>query len=99
MQVLKLHKQQGIKIALKQTSTDTRIAALEAKLRITSQPKEGDFKKMEGQMPEEPKWGSNRGNPVMTHQASGAKHKELGRLLGSSNEETNMSFVDKDAKV
>ena len=56
MQVCKLCEQQGIKPSPKQTSTDARIAALEAKLRITYQPKEGDVKKKEGETPEEPAW-------------------------------------------
>ena len=45
VKVCKLCEQQGIKLAMKQTSTDTRITALEAKLGITSQPEEGDVKK------------------------------------------------------
>ena len=73
MQVRKLHKQQGIKTAMKQTSTDARIAALEAKRGIASQPKEVDVKKKEGETPKEPKWGRNRGNSLVTHQALGAK--------------------------
>ena len=51
MQVKKLGEQQGIKIAMKQTSEDTRIAALVAKLGICSQPKEDDIKKKEGETP------------------------------------------------
>ena len=47
MQVRILHKQQGIKPAMKQTSADARIAALGAKLGISSQPEEGDVKKTE----------------------------------------------------
>ena len=78
MQVRKLHEQQGIKPTMKQTSVDTRIAALEAKVGITSQPKKGDVKKKEGETLEEPKWERNSRNPVVTHQASGAKHKEPG---------------------
>ena len=45
MQVRKLHEQQGIKPPMQKTGTDTRISALEAKLGIASQPKEGDVKK------------------------------------------------------
>ena len=40
MQVKKLCKQQGIKPTIKQTSTDARIAALEVKIKMTSQPEE-----------------------------------------------------------
>ena len=76
MQVCNVHEQQGIKPNMKQTSTDARIAALEAKLGITSQLEEGDVKKKEGGTPKEPKWGKNSGNPVVTHQTSGAKCKE-----------------------
>ena len=45
MQERKLHEKQGIMPAMKQTSLDTGIVALEAKLRISSQSKEGDAKK------------------------------------------------------
>ena len=51
MQVHMLCKQQGMKPTAKQTSTDARIVALEAKLRINSQHKEGNAKKMEGETP------------------------------------------------
>ena len=40
MQVCKLYEQQGIKPAMKQTSTDARIATLEAQLGISSHSKE-----------------------------------------------------------
>ena len=76
MQVRKLFKQQDIKPTSKQTSTDARIAALEAQFGLSSQPKEGDVKKKEGETPEEPAWGRNRGNPVVTYQALGSKCKE-----------------------
>ena len=33
------------------TSTDAEVSALDAKLRIASQPKEGDIKKKEGETP------------------------------------------------
>ena len=46
---------------MKQTSTDARIAALKAKFGISSQPKEGDVKKNEGETPKEPMWRRNRG--------------------------------------
>ena len=78
MQVGKLHKHQGIKLAMKQTSIDARIAALDAKLGIASQSKEGDVKEKEGESPKEPQWGRNRGNPMLTCQALGAKCKQLG---------------------
>ena len=61
---------------MKQTSTDTRMAALEAKLGIVSQPEVVGVKKKEEETPEEPKWGRIIGNPAVTCQALGAKHKE-----------------------
>ena len=39
MQIRKLHEQQGIKHAMKQTSADSRITALKEKLKVSSQPK------------------------------------------------------------
>ena len=66
MQVHKLHKQQGIKPTMKQTSTDTRIAALETKFQINSQPEDSDTKNKEGENPKEPAWRRNRGNPAVT---------------------------------
>ena len=51
MQVHRLCKQHGIKPAVKQTSTDTRITALEAKLGIISQPKKGYVKQKEREIP------------------------------------------------
>ena len=78
MQVCKLLEQQGIKPATKQANADARIAALEAKLRVSSQPKEEDVKKKEGEIPKEPTWRRNRGTLVVIHQALGAKHKEPG---------------------
>ena len=82
MQIRKLQEQQGIKPAAKQKGADARIAALEAKLRISSQPEEGDIKKTKGETPKEPAWRRNRGNPMMTCQASGAKCKEPSWFLG-----------------
>ena len=78
MQVCKLCEQQGIKHAINQTIKDARIAALEVKLGINSQSEEGDVKKNEKKTPNEPSWGRKRGNPAVTHQVSGAKHKEPG---------------------
>ena len=78
MQVCEHHEKQDIKPPEKQTSTEIRIAALEAKFGITSQPEQGDVKKKEGEIPKEPKWGRNRGISVVTHKALGAKHKEPG---------------------
>ena len=78
MQFYKLHEQQGIKTAMKQTSANANVAALEANLRITSQPKQGDIKEKEGEPPKEPKQERNRGNSAVTCQTSGAKHKEPG---------------------
>ena len=46
MQVCKLHEQQSIKPAIKQTSADARIAALEVNHGINYQPKDGDVKKL-----------------------------------------------------
>ena len=51
MQVYKLCKQQGIKPTTKKTITDAKIAALEAKLRITSQPKEVMSRRRKGRLP------------------------------------------------
>ena len=56
-----LHEQQGIKLAMKQTSSDARIAALKAKLKITSQPQEGDVKKKEGGLPKNQSGGERGG--------------------------------------
>ena len=78
MQVHKFHKQQGIKPAVKQISADARIAALEAKFVISSQPEEGDVSKNEEKTPNEPMWRRNRGNPVVTCQTLDAKHKKPG---------------------
>ena len=96
--VHKFHEQQGIKPIMKQTSTDARIVALEAKLGIASQPKEGDVKKKEGETSKEPKWGRSRGNPAVTCLALGAKHKGPSSLLGSSNGDIYTSCVDKDVE-
>ena len=98
MQVHKLHEQQGIKSAMKQTSTDARISALEAKLEITFQPKECDVKGKGGQDSKEPNWGKNWENPAVTHWALGAKCKEPGWFLGSSNGDISHSCADKDVK-
>ena len=56
MQIRKLHEQQGIRLAARQTSADARIVVLDAKLMVRSQPKEGDDKKMKGETPEESAW-------------------------------------------
>ena len=63
MQVKKMHEQQGIKLVMKQTSADARIAALEAQLRISSQPKEeeSNVRKKKGETSEEPAWGETEG--------------------------------------
>ena len=98
MQVRKLHEQQGIKPTMRQTSADMRIAALEAKLGVSSQSKEGDVKKPEGETPEEPAWGRNRGKPVVTCQALGNKCMKPDWLLRSK-EETNTSCVDEEGVI
>ena len=54
MQVCKLHEQQGIKPAMKQTIADARIAALKAKLGASSQPEKGNAKKKMGELCKEP---------------------------------------------
>ena len=82
MQGWKLCEQQGIKLVMKQTSTDARIATLEAKLGINSQLEESDAKKKEGETPKEPAWERNRGNPAVTHQASGANERNLADSQG-----------------
>ena len=56
MQVRKLHKQQAIKLAVKQTSAEARISALEAQLGIISQPEESGIKKI-GDTPTKPVGG------------------------------------------
>ena len=61
IQVRKQQEQQGIKPIPKQTSIEARIAALEAQLGVSSQPKEGDFKKKEGETPKEPAWVGTEG--------------------------------------
>ena len=53
MQMRKLYKQQGMKAAVKQTSAEARIAALEAQFGIHSQPEEGDIMKKEGKIHKE----------------------------------------------
>ena len=63
----KRHEQKGFKPATKQTNAGMRIAALKAKLGASSQLKEGDDKKAEGETPKDA-WGRNRGNPAVTHQ-------------------------------
>ena len=54
MEVCKLCKQHDIKSTMTQTNADARIAALEAKLGISSQPKEGDVKRKERETPKKP---------------------------------------------
>ena len=76
MQVRKRHEQQGIKHAVKHTSAEATIAALEAQLRINSQTMEGDLKQKKGETPEEAAWGRNRENPVVIFQALHGKCKE-----------------------
>ena len=56
MQAPKLHKQQGIKPAMNQTSTDGWITSLKAKLRMDSQPKDSVVKNRR-ESPKEPAWG------------------------------------------
>ena len=67
MQVKKLQEQQGIKLAPKKPSTETRFAILEAQLKVNSQFKEGDVMKKEGETPQ---------NPAVACQALCGKHKE-----------------------
>ena len=45
MHMRKLHEQKGIKPTVKKTSTEVRVAALEAQQGISSYPEEGDIKK------------------------------------------------------
>ena len=54
MKVRKMWEQQGIKLTWKQTDADARIAALEAKLGISSQLEDGDVKITKGATPKEP---------------------------------------------
>ena len=67
VQVRKLCEQQGIKLVVKRTSADARIAALEGNLRVSSWPKGGDVKKTKGETFKEPAQGRHRGSPVVTH--------------------------------
>ena len=61
MKVRKLCEQQGIKPAVKMTSADTRIAALEAKLGVSSQPKEGNVKNWREKLPKNQHEGETEG--------------------------------------
>ena len=72
IRVRELCKHQGIKPAMKQTSAEVRIAALEAQLGIKSQPKKGDDEKEEKTL-KEPAWGRKRGNSVVTCKAGKCK--------------------------
>ena len=47
MQLRTLHEHQGMKLAMKQTSADARIATLKAQLRVSSQLLDDDVKKKE----------------------------------------------------
>ena len=98
MQIHKLHEQEDIKPVIKQNSADAWNAALETKLRICSQPKEGDVKEKEGETPKEPAWRRNRRNPVLTCQASAANCKKIGCLLGSPKRKVNASCVYNDKR-
>ena len=81
---------------MKQTSTEARIIALEAQLRIYPQPKRGDVK-LEGETPETV-WGRTRGTPAGIFQAMGGNYKEPSQLLWSSKEiKINMICVNKNA--
>ena len=83
---------------MKQTSADSSIVVLEAKLGISSEPKDGDVKKTKGETPKEAARGRNRGNPVVTHQALGTKHKKPS-WLGSSKGEIDTSCVDDKSAI
>ena len=65
MQARKLEEQQGIKPNVWRLSSDTKIAALEAQLRIHSQPVKGDVM-LEEENTKEAAWGRNRGKPLVT---------------------------------
>ena len=95
----KLQEQHGIKPAIKQPSAEARIAALESQLGISSQLKKCGVKQKEGETSKEPLWGRNRGNPVVTHQALGSKHKKPGLLVGSSKRDVIMSCVDNSTVI
>ena len=72
----KLHKQQGIKSATKQPHMEATFVALEAQLRIISQPEEGDLNKKEGQTNNELAWGRNKENPEVNCQTLSILHNE-----------------------
>ena len=73
-----MSREQQIKTASKQLCIEARIAALEAQLRVNSQPEEGDVIKKKGETLAEPAWERNRWSPMGTHQILGWKCKESG---------------------
>ena len=72
----KLCEQQDIKLVKNQTIADARTAALETKLKIYSHSKKGDVKKKKGETPKLPVYGRNKGNSVLTCQATEANYKK-----------------------
>ena len=77
MKVKKLQQEQGIKPAIKQTSADARNAALEAKFKTSSQPKESDVKKTKEETRKNQAWGRNRRNSAVNCQEFGSKCKKV----------------------
>ena len=60
---------------MKQPCAEAMFAAFEAQLGINPQP-EMDVKQRGGEIPKEPLWWRNKGNPVVTCQDLGGKQKE-----------------------
>ena len=76
MQVVKLHEQQGIQPTTKHTSIVARIAALEAKLRISTQPKGVKSRKPRERLPKNRHGGESDGILwwLIRHQAQSARN-------------------------
>ena len=69
MLVRKLQQEQGIKPATRMASTETGVAALKAKFRVSSQTEQVYAKENLGETLRGTVWGRNRRNSVVTHQA------------------------------
>ena len=86
MQAHKLHKQQGINLAAKKTSIDVRITAIQAKLGITSQPKESNNNKKMWEISKEPAWGETEGILRWLSRHSAQSTRNLAGYLGDQEE-------------
>ena len=76
----------------KKPSMEARILTLEVKVRVNSQPKEGDVVKKDLEIPTLLAWGWNRMNATVTFQASSGKCNEYNWLLGLSKRDINMRY-------